>query len=215
MASFADYVKDVMAVLPAVNGNPMLSVTSQADYNKYREDPFYKSRAIQERDRLALEEAEKLKKEEAVQSGSGMMGGSQDTAGRNYYQEIEDRFFNENLALGATPESARTLAQQQAFDVQSQNNTRLASGLNLFANAFVPGMAGANAATYGAALPDYLMGNYRTMMGDTTGYVNPTYAYKPEGVAAPVVSASQLSTGSGGEDGRGGQRDTSLTGYTE
>ena len=28
MASFADYVKDLMGVLPQVNGNPMLSVTS-------------------------------------------------------------------------------------------------------------------------------------------------------------------------------------------
>lgn len=76
MASFADYVRDVMNVLPQVNGNPMLSATSMTDDNaRYREDPFYKSRAIQERDRLALEEEEKLKKEEAVQSGSGMMGG--------------------------------------------------------------------------------------------------------------------------------------------
>jgi hypothetical protein len=76
MASFADYVRDVMNVLPQVNGNPMLSATSMTDDNaRYREDPFYKSRAIQERDRLALEEEEKLKKEEAVQSGSGMMTG--------------------------------------------------------------------------------------------------------------------------------------------
>ena len=62
MASFADYVRDVMGVLPQVNGNPMLSATSMTDDNaRYREDPFYKSRAIQERNRLALEEEEKLK----------------------------------------------------------------------------------------------------------------------------------------------------------
>jgi hypothetical protein len=73
MASFADYVRDVMDVLPKVNGNPMLSATSTDDNARYRADPFYKSRAIQERDRLALEE-EKLKKEEAIQSEPGMMG---------------------------------------------------------------------------------------------------------------------------------------------
>ena len=42
--SFADYVKDLMSVLPTVNSNPMLSVTSMTDDNaRYREDPFYKS----------------------------------------------------------------------------------------------------------------------------------------------------------------------------
>ena len=82
MASFADYVRDVMEAVPKVNGNPMLSATSMTDDNaRYREDPFYKSRAIQERDRLALEEEEKLKKEEAVQSGSGMMGGGGGSGG--------------------------------------------------------------------------------------------------------------------------------------
>jgi len=78
MASFADYVRDVMEAVPKVNGNPMLSATSMTDDNaRYREDPFYKSRAIQERDRLALEEEEKLKKEEAVPLAplAGMMTG--------------------------------------------------------------------------------------------------------------------------------------------
>ena len=55
MASFADYVKDLMGVLPKVNGNPMLSVTSMTEDNaRYMEDPFYKSRDIQARDQLAL-----------------------------------------------------------------------------------------------------------------------------------------------------------------
>jgi len=66
--SFTDYVKDLMAVLPTVNGNPMMSVTSMTDENaRYREDPFYISR---ERKRLAEEEAAK----QAAQSGSGLFG---------------------------------------------------------------------------------------------------------------------------------------------
>ena len=189
MASFADYVKDLMDVLPTVKGNPMLSVTSMTGDNaRYMEDPFYKSRDIQARDQLALDEEER-KRKEAAQSGSGMLnsGSGSEPEGRNYYQEIEDKFFNENLAMGATPESARTLAQRQAFDIQSANNTKLASGLNLFANSFMPGVGMLNTAKYGVTLPDYLQGNYRTMIGDTSGYQSP-YTPKAAGIAAPVVS---------------------------
>ena len=126
---FADYVKDLMEVLPTVNNNPMLSVTSMTDENaRYREDPFYVSR---ERKRLAEEEAAR-----AVQSQSGMFGampssGGGDGAGggRNYYQEIEDRFYNENLTMGLTPETARTLAERQAFEIQSANNLPIANFL--------------------------------------------------------------------------------------
>ena len=57
MDSFANYVKDLMSVLPQVNGNPMLSVTSMTDDNaRYREDPFYRSREIQARDQATLDE---------------------------------------------------------------------------------------------------------------------------------------------------------------
>jgi len=73
MASFADYVKDLMGVLPQVNGNPMLSVTSMTDDNaRYREDPFYRSREIQARDQLVLDEEERRRREAAL-SGSGML----------------------------------------------------------------------------------------------------------------------------------------------
>ena len=74
MASFADYVKDLMGVLPTVNGNPMLSATpTTGDNARYMEDPFYKSRDIQARDQLALDEEER--KRLAAQTGSGMLAG--------------------------------------------------------------------------------------------------------------------------------------------
>ena len=70
---FADYVKDLMGVLPKVNGNPMLSVTSMTDENaRYREDPFYKSRDIQA-NQLALDEEEK-RRLAAGGGGGGMFG---------------------------------------------------------------------------------------------------------------------------------------------
>ena len=53
----------------------------------------------------------------------------------------------------------------------------------------IPGMSQMNLSKYGpTAYADYLQGNARVMMGDTSGYVNPNYQPKPEGVAAPVVS---------------------------
>ena len=81
MASFADYVRDVMNVLPQVNGNPMLSATSMTDDNaRYLEDPFYRSREIQARDQLVLDEEERRRREAAL-SVSGMMGGGGDSGG--------------------------------------------------------------------------------------------------------------------------------------
>jgi len=113
-----------------------------------------------------------------------------DTGGRNYYQEIEDRFYNENLALGATPEAARALAAQQAFEIQSANNAKINAGLTLFGNAMIPGMGAAGVAKYGpTAYADYLQGNARVMAGDRSGYQGP-FTPKPAGVAAPVVSGS-------------------------
>ena len=187
--SFADYVKDLMGVLPTVNGNPMLSVTSMTDENaRYREDPFYKSRDAQERKRLAEEEAKK-----AAQSGSGLFGsmpegGGDGVQGRNYYQDIEDRFYQENLTRGLTPETAKTLAEQQAFEIQSANNARINSALTLFGNAVMPGAAALGLSKYGPeGYMDYLQGNLRTMIGDSGGYQS-LFTPKAAGIAAPVVS---------------------------
>jgi len=145
---------------------------------------------------------DKVLKKDTPDVGLGGLFGSQpstggdsggDTGGRNYYQEIEDRFYQENLTMGLTPETAKTLAAQQAFEIQSANNAKLAAGLTLFGNAVMPGATVLGLAKYGPnGYMDYLQGNTRVMMGDTSGYVNPTYQPKPAGVAAPVV------TGSGG-----------------
>lgn len=111
-----------------------------------------------------------------------------DTGGRNYYQEIEDRFYQENLTKGLTPETAKTLAEQQAFKIQSANNARINAGLTLFGNAMIPGMGAMGVAKYGpTGYMDYLQGNTRVMMGDTSGYQSP-FTPKAAGIAAPVVS---------------------------
>ena len=58
-------------------------------------------------------------------------GGSDSSGGptRNYYQEIEDRFFNENRAMGIDETTARTLAEQQRFGIQSKNNQALVDNI--------------------------------------------------------------------------------------
>lgn len=187
---FADYIYELMDAIPKVNGNPMMSVTSMTDENaRYREDPFYKSRDAQERKSLAEEEAAK----KAAQSGSGLFGampeggGGDGVGGRNYYQEIEDRFYQENLTMGLTPETAKTLAAQQAFEIQSANNARINAGLTLFGNAVMPGATALGLSKYGPeGYMDYLQGNTRVMMGDTSGYQSP-FSPKVAGIAAPVV----------------------------
>jgi hypothetical protein len=103
MASFADYVKDLMGVLPQVNGNPMLSATSMTDDNaRYREDPFYISRGIQARDQLVLDEEERRSREAAL-SGSGMMtgGGEGGEGGAPALSKDQESFFS---WMESTPE---------------------------------------------------------------------------------------------------------------
>ena len=101
MASFADYVKDLMGVLPQVNGNPMLSVTSMTDDNaRYREDPFYRSREIQARDQLVLDEEERRRREAAL-SGAGMMTGGGEGGGASALSKDQESFFS---WMDSTPE---------------------------------------------------------------------------------------------------------------
>jgi len=63
-----------------------------------------------------------------------------DTGGRNYYQEIEDRFYQENLTMGLTPETAKALAAQEAFRIQSANNQKLNDALTDFSKIGVAGL---------------------------------------------------------------------------
>ena len=184
--SFADYVKDLMSVLPTVNDNPMLSVTSQTDADKYRENPFYMQEAI--RKRIAEEEAAK-----AGQSKSGMFGsmpssgGDGAGGGRNYYQEIEDRFYQENLTMGLTPETARTLAEQQRFQIQSENNLPIA---NFLQNA-VGGLGNVLTPIIGSSL-------FGNKLLDTRAPTVDRNIYRPDAIQEAIARAQSQAAGLSG-----------------
>ena len=188
--SFADYVKDLMSVLPTVNNNPMLSVTSQTDAAKYRENPFYMQDAI--RKRIADEEEAK----KAAQSGSGMFGampsrvsdgGDGAGGGRNYYQEIEDRFYQENLTMGLTPETARTLAEQQRFQIQSENNLPIA---NFLQNA-VGGIGNLLTPIVGSSL-------FGNKLLDTRAPTVDRNIYRPDAIQEAIARAQSQAAGLSG-----------------
>ena len=67
-------------------------------------------------------------------------GGGGPQVSQNYYQNLEDSLYNENLAMGATPESARTLAQQQSFQIQSANNQPINDALTGLSNMGILGL---------------------------------------------------------------------------
>ena len=124
--SFADYVKDLMGVLPTVNGNPMLSVTSMTDENaRYREDPFYISRDIQERNRLAAEEAAK----QAAQSESGVFGAMPEGGGGDTTDTTGPSFFS--VQPGETPagRDSRVSSWATANPIQAQVLSLVQQGL--------------------------------------------------------------------------------------
>ena len=117
MASFADYVKDLMAILPQVDGNPMLSATSMTDNASYRENPFYRQDEINARDKLVLDEEERIRLASAqAQGAQGMMGGG---------------------GGGDSPQTKLTPAQIAYFDAETdmERDTRMN---NLFSGIAAP-----------------------------------------------------------------------------
>ena len=245
MTSFADYVKDVMAVLPTVNGNPMLSVTSQEDYNKYREDPFYKSRAIKERDKLALEEKEKLKKEEEaeraeaaemVRYGSGT-GPSLDPA-------VEAFLDAENSGVkGGRNVAALNLAGSLVTGRPMGEITGWL-GMEDSMGGTSAGRIAQQAYQYGKT-PAFLRGLLPESYANAYGFMEQSNSlFGPMNTNGPVTMGKEQaamlasqdkglfenpqergawyaanshnnSGGVGGQDGRGGQTDSAMTGYTE
>jgi hypothetical protein len=163
---------------------PLPALMSPEEEAAYRLNNFMKQEEI--RKRIEEEEAAKRAAElEAAKSGLfGTMpeGGGVD-GGRNYYVEREAQLRAANL-----PEDE---VQSILSKEQEANNSRLAAALTLFGNAIMPGAAILGLSKYGpTGYIDYLQGNTRVMMGDTSGYQSP-FTPKAAGIAAPVVSGQR------------------------
>ena len=158
----------------------------------------------------------------APQASSGGDSGNQENQ-NNYYQDLEDRYTELNISEdGMSPEEARAAAKASVFQEQSARNARLNAAMTLFGNAVVPGATAFGLAKYGpTGYIDYLQGNTRVMMGDTTGYTgtDSRMPVKEADAPAPIVSgtyvdainrgltpaqASNLAEGGGGYSGPGG-----------
>ena len=165
MASFADYVRDVMSVLPQVNGNPMLSVTSMTDDNaRYREDPFYRSREIQARDQLVLDEEERRRLEAPLSKSSIREGG-----------EGGDR-----EAPGISPATGAYLAAENSTERGARNNALMAflagkpsafsamMGMTDSMGGITPGQIGYESSVFGRT-PSFLQGLLPASYGKSAG----------------------------------------------
>ena len=122
-------------------------------------------------------------------SGGGDSGNQENQ--RNYYQDLEDRYTELNISEdGMSPEDARAAAKASVFQEQSARNARLNAAMTLFGNAVMPGATAFGLAKYGpTGYVDYLQGNTRVMMGDTTGYQSPIT--RVQGQPAPAVVGNQ------------------------
>lgn len=167
--SFANYVKDLMSVLPTVNGNPMLSVTSMTDDNaRYREDPFYRSRDIQARDQLVLDEEERRRRE-AAQSGSGMMASGGDSGGNQTLDpSIEAMLDAENM--GARGVRNNAFMAMIGGDRSAANVSR-AMGLTDSLGLTTAGRMAQMANQYNRT-PDFLKGMLPQSYANAAGFIN-------------------------------------------
>jgi hypothetical protein len=170
MASFADYVKDLMGVLPQVNGNPMLSVTSMTDDNaRYREDPFYRSREIQARDQLVLDEEERRRREAAL-SGSGMMTGNSggDSGVQPLDPSIEAMLNAENMGARGVRNNA---FMAMIGGDRSASNISQAMGLTDSLGLTTAGRMAQMANQY-SRTPDFLKGLLPQSYANAAGFIN-------------------------------------------
>jgi len=163
---FADYVKDLMSVLPTVNGNPMLSVTSMTDDNaRYREDPFYISRQRQA-DQLALDEEERIRL--AAQSRPGMMTSGGDSGVQPLDPSIEAMLNAENMGARGVRNNA---FMAMIGGDRSASNTNQAMGLTDSLGLTTAGRMAQMANQYNRT-PDFLKGLLPQSYANAAGFIN-------------------------------------------
>lgn len=189
MASFADYVKDLMSVLPTVNGNPMLSVTSQTDAAKYRENPFYMQDEIRKRI-LAEEEVKKAAEAEAraaMAQERGMMGGGGGSDGATAIDPSVLAYLN------AENSTARGIRNNAAIDALLNplggGSVGAAMGLTDSMGFTTPGRMAQMAYQYNNT-PDFLKGVLPQSYANAAGFIS-----QSDSIFGGMNPAGQVSMG--------------------
>ena len=91
------------------------------------------------------------------------------------------------LAKGIAPEVVAEIMRAE----QEERGSRLAAGLNLFANAFVPGMTALGLSKYGVdGYSDYIRGNTGVLMGNANGYI-PTHTMSGSMTAEQMMASDR------------------------
>jgi len=146
---------------------PLPALMSPEEEAAYRANNFVKQDEIRKR----IEEEESAKR--AAQSGSGLFGAIPSSSGFNDAMPENPIAKREAdlLAKGIAPEVVAEIMRAE----QEERGSRLAASLNLFANAFMPGMTAMGLSKYGPeGYSDYIRGNTGVMMGNANGYI-PTH----------------------------------------
>ena len=145
---------------------PLPALMSPEEEAAYRANNFVKQDEIRKR----IEEEEAAKR--AAQSPSGLFASTPSGSGSDSMPEnpIAKREAD-LLAKGIAPEVVAEIMRTE----QEERGSRIAAGLNLFANAFFPGMTAMGLSKYGVDVySDYIGGNTGVMMGNANGYI-PTH----------------------------------------
>jgi len=166
-----EYEKAMMELKNAFGSESMWNVSlpalmSPEEEAAYRANNFIKQDEIRKR----IEEEEAAKR--AAQSPSGLFASTPSGSGSDSMPEnpIAKRE-SDLLAKGIAPEVVAEIMRAE----QEERGSRIAAGLNLFANAFFPGMTAMGISKYGVdGYSDYLRGNAGVMMGNANGYI-PTH----------------------------------------
>ena len=188
MASFADYIKDLMSVLPTVNGNPMLSVTSQTDAAKYRENPFYLQDEIRQRIKLE-EEVKKAAEAEAraaMAQERGMMGGG---GGGDSATAIDPSVLAYLNAENSTARGVRNNAIIDLLNPLGGGSIGAAMGLTDSMGFTTPGRMAQMAYQYNNT-PDFLKGVLPQSYANAAGFIS-----QSDSIFGGMNPAGQVSMG--------------------
>jgi hypothetical protein len=152
--------------------------------NDYYADPFgYTNRRFGKLDKTLETDKPEVGLGGMFDTRSSSDSGSNDNMPENPIAKREADL----LAKGIAPEVVAEIMRAE----QEERGSRLAAGLNLFANAFVPGMTALGLSKYGVdGYSDYIRGNTGVLMGNANGYI-PTHTMSGSMTAEQMMASDR------------------------